>query len=57
MGRFKWALLLLWLLNAYDAAITIAITARWGSDVEGNPVMRAALEQGVWVFVAVKLLA
>jgi len=46
--------MLVWLLNSYDAAITLYATSTFGM-VEFNPLMNLCLTMGAWVFVLVKL--
>ena len=48
-------MVLIWLLNAYDAVITAYGTSRLGM-VETNPIMQACLEVGPMFFVATKVI-
>ena len=48
-------MVLIWLLNVYDAVITVYSTSRLGM-VETNPIMMASLEFGPVFFVITKVV-
>ena len=54
MTLFDRLVMLIWLLNAYDAAITAYATSTF-EIIELNPLMNMCLATGVWFFVIVKL--
>jgi len=54
MTLFDRLVLSVWMLNAYDAAITVYGTTAHGA-TEVNPLMALCLAAGVLVFLAVKL--
>jgi len=48
-------MILIWLLNAYDAAITAYSISRFRM-VETNPIMRSCLELGPFFFIFSKII-
>ena len=54
MASFRRLLLITWILNAYDAAITIYATQKLGAS-ELNPLLRVCLAVSPTFFVVVKI--
>lgn len=55
MTSTKRLMIATWLLNVYDAIVTVYATQRLGL-VEANPLMQLCLATSVLLFIAVKLL-